>query len=65
MNAVTEFVVGQLYSNDQIRFSLSVENLGGIRPSIDAAKNLRHIAVLTAAEDSGKVVSQMKTYQKL
>jgi hypothetical protein len=58
MNAVTEFRVGQLYSNDQIRFSLDVENLGGIRPALDAQGNVRHVAVLTAAEDSGKLTCE-------
>jgi restriction system protein len=58
MNSVSEFEVGQLYTNDQIRFSLDVENLGGIRPALDARKNIRHVAVLTAAEDSGKLSSE-------
>ena len=52
MSAPTEFRVGDLYTNDQIRFALNVENLGGIRPSIDAKKNLRHLAILTIAEES-------------
>ncbi|MDE3067385.1 MAG: hypothetical protein KGJ60_07510 [Verrucomicrobiota bacterium] len=55
MNPIKEFRVGSLYTNDEIRFALEVENLGGIRPSVDAQKNLRHVAVLTAAEDSGKL----------
>jgi HJR/Mrr/RecB family endonuclease len=58
MNAVTEFRVGEFYTNDQIRFSLEVENLGGIRPALNAQGNVRHVAVLTAAEDSGKMVSE-------
>lgn len=58
MNAVTEFKVGQLYTNDQLRFSLDVENLGGIRPALDAQGNVRHVAVLTAGEDSGKLASE-------
>ena len=33
MSALAEFRVGELYTNDQIRFALSLENLGGIRPS--------------------------------
>lgn len=49
MNAVTEFEVGQKYSNDQIRFSLGVENLGGIRPSLDETGCLRHVAILTTS----------------
>ena len=47
---VTEFVVGEKYTNDQIRFALNVENLGGIRPSVDAQKNLRHLAIFTTAQ---------------
>ncbi len=58
MNAVTEFRVGEQYTNDQIRFSLGLENLGGIRPSVDAKKNLLHLAIMTAAEESGKVSSE-------
>lgn len=50
MNAVSEFVVGSHYTNDQIRFSLGVENLGGIRPSIDENGRLRHIAIMTSTE---------------
>jgi len=34
MVTVNEFKVGEAYSNDQVRFSLNLENLGGIRPSI-------------------------------
>jgi len=43
------------YSNDQIRFSLDVENLGGIRPALDAQGHVRHVAIMTAGEDSGKM----------
>jgi restriction system protein len=55
MNEVSTFEVGKLYTNDQIRFSLAVENLGGIRPALDAQGNVRHVAVLTAAEEAGKI----------
>src|SRR5436190_24388461 len=58
MNFLTEFKVGELYTNDQIRFSLEVENLGGIRPALNAQGIIQHVAVLTAAEDSGKLVSE-------
>ena len=57
-NQVKEFTVGSLYTNDQIRFALEVENLGGIRPSVDSQKNLRHLVIMTAAEDSGKVFTE-------
>jgi len=53
MNEVSEFKIGENYSNDQIRFSLGVENLGGIRPSIDENGNLRLIAIMTSS-DEGK-----------
>jgi len=55
MNKVTSFRFGDTYTNDQIRFSLDVENLGGIRPALDASRNVRHVAVLTAAEDSDRL----------
>lgn len=58
MPDIPEFRVGELYSNDQIRFALDVENLGGIRPSVDSQKNLRHVVILTAADDSGKNLSE-------
>lgn len=51
------FTVGETYTNDQIRFSLSVENLGGIRPALDGQKNVRHVAILTAEKDSGRLFS--------
>lgn len=54
MNPVTAFQVGDVYTNDQIRFSLELENLGGIRPSVDARKNLRHLAIITVAEQSAR-----------
>ena len=58
MNVVSEFHVGQHYTNDQIRFSLKLENLGGIRPSIFSDKTLRHIAIMTAAEESRKLICE-------
>src|SRR5271157_4635740 len=58
MNEVRAFEVAQLYTNDQIRFSLEVENLGGIRPALDGRGNVRHVAVLTTADDAGKVISE-------
>jgi hypothetical protein len=58
MDKVTIFRVGETYTNDQIRFSLDLENLGGIRPSLDSKGNLRHVAIMTAAEDSGRVLSE-------
>jgi hypothetical protein len=53
-NQTTIFQVGKTYTNDQIRFSLGVENLGGIRPSVDEKKNLRYVAIMTSAEESEK-----------
>ena len=58
MNKVTFFKVGETYTNDQIRFSLDLENLGGIRPSLDSNGNVRHVAIMTAAEDSGRLLSE-------
>jgi hypothetical protein len=55
MNKVTFFTVGETYTNDQIRFSLDLENLGGIRPSLDSDRTVRHVAIMTAAEDSGRL----------
>jgi hypothetical protein len=58
MNKVTFFKVGETYTNDQIRFSLDLENLGGIRPALDSNGNVRHVAIMTAVEDSGKLLSE-------
>jgi hypothetical protein len=58
MNKLIEFRVGETYTNDQIRFSLNLENLGGIRPSLDASRNVRHVAILTAEEGSGKLLAE-------
>jgi len=55
MNQVSSFTVGETYTNDQIRFALDVENLGGIRPALDASRNVRHVAILTASGESGKL----------
>ena len=54
---VSEFEVGQVYSNDELRFTLNVENLGGIRPALDGQGNVRHIALITAEKNSGKLFS--------
>lgn len=58
MNIVSEFRVGEFYTNDQIRFSLKLENLGGIRPSISSDKTLHHIAVMTTTEESRKLICE-------
>ena len=51
---LSEFVVGQQYTNDQIGISLRVENLGGIRPSVDASRKIRHIAIVTKLAGTGQ-----------
>ena len=58
MNKVTFFKVGDTYTNDQIRFSLDLENLGGIRPALDSSGHVRHVAIMTAAEDSGRLLTE-------
>jgi restriction endonuclease Mrr len=58
MNNVDSFRVGERYTNDQIRLSLDLESIGGIRPALDSQKNVRHVAVITAAEESGKLRSE-------
>ncbi|MBI2868029.1 MAG: restriction endonuclease [Chloroflexi bacterium] len=65
MNIVTIFRVGECYTNDQIRLSLQVGNLGGIRPSLDSNKNVRHVAILTATEDSGKMSSDNPYHDRI
>ncbi len=58
MNKLTFFKVGETYTNDQIRFSLDLENLGGIRPALDSNGSVRHVAIMTAAEDSGRLLAE-------
>lgn len=65
MNDVTEFHIGSSYTNDQIRFALGLENLGGIRPSLGGRKELRHVAVLTATTDSRKVIAENPYHDRI
>ena len=65
MNQVSSFTVGETYTNDQIRFALDVENLGGIRPALDANRNVRHVAVLTALDDSGKLRAENPYHDRI
>jgi HJR/Mrr/RecB family endonuclease len=65
MNKLTSFTVGETYTNDQIRFSLDLENLGGIRPSLDANRNVRHVAILTAAEESGRLPAENPYHDRI
>jgi hypothetical protein len=55
---LTEFLVGERYTNDEIRFALDLENLGGIRPAVDASRNLRHLAIMTAAHTYEKNIAE-------
>ena len=55
MDKLSSFTVGETYTNDQIRFALDLENLGGIRPALDAKGRVRHVAIMTAAEDSARL----------
>jgi HJR/Mrr/RecB family endonuclease len=65
MTRVSSFAVGEIYTNDQIRFALDVENLGGIRPALDASRNVRHVAVLTAGENSGKLKTENPYHDRI
>lgn len=65
MNDVTFFKVGETYTNDQIRFALSLQNVGGIRPALDSKRNIRHVAIMTAAEDSGRLPSENPYHDRI
>lgn len=65
MNELKFFKVGETYTNDQIRFALDLENLGGIRPSLDSNRNIRHVAILTAAEDSGRLATENPYHDRI
>ena len=58
MGEVADFRVGEVYTNDQVRFALQVENLGGIRPAVDGRGNLRHLAIMTATPEAGHLLSE-------
>lgn len=62
---LTEFKVGEKYTNDQIRFALNVENLGGIRPSVDANKNLNHLVILTTTEQYAKNITENPYHDRI
>ena len=62
---ITEFKVGERYTNDQIRFALNVENLGGIRPSVDAKKNLNHLVILTTTDHYEKNISDNPYHDRI
>lgn len=61
MENISEFRVGKMYTNDEIRFALRVGNLGGIRPSVDEQGNLRHIAIMTST-DAGRYSEYANPY---
>jgi hypothetical protein len=65
MNELTFFKVGETYTNDQIRFALDLENLGGIRPALDSNRNIRHVAIMTAAEDSGRLPTENPYHDRI
>jgi hypothetical protein len=58
LHPIELFEVGHLYSNDEIRFALGVENLGGIRPSLDAQGRVRHLAVITSELECDRNISE-------
>jgi hypothetical protein len=65
MNDLTFFKVSETYTNDQIRFALSLQNVGGIRPALDPKRNIRHVAIMTAAEDSGRLASENPYHDRI
>jgi hypothetical protein len=65
MNELTFFKVGDTYTNDQIRFALSLQNVGGIRPALDSKGNIRHVAIMTAAEDSGRLTTENPYHDRI
>jgi hypothetical protein len=55
---INSFTVGELYTNDDVRFSLNVENLGGIRPALDAQGRVRHLAIITSDLETDRNISE-------
>ena len=54
MNTVSEFIIGEQYTNEQICHTLTRENMGGIRPSIGPDGLARYVVLSTATATSGK-----------
>lgn len=50
------FEVNQFYTNDQIYYALEIANLGGLRPKLDANKNLDFIVLITSTEENKNAV---------
>jgi Restriction endonuclease len=44
---------------------LNVENLGGIRPSVDANKNLNHLVILTTTEQYAKNIAENPYHDRI
>jgi len=65
MSDPTSFKVGGIYTNDQIRFALDLQNVGGIRPALDSNRNIRHVAILTAAEESGRLPGENPYHDRI
>lgn len=65
MEQLRAFRVGERYTNDQIRFALNVGNLGGIRPAVDAQRNLRHIVIITAAEAPDRSLAENPYHDRI
>lgn len=57
LERIESFAVGQLYTNDDIRFALGVENLGGIRPSVDSQGRLQHLVIMTSEIDCDRNIT--------
>lgn len=55
---ISEFRVGQHYTNDEIGVSLAVANLGGIRPSVDGGRNLNHIVIMTHLNSETRIARE-------
>jgi hypothetical protein len=41
------------------------ENLGGIRPSLDSNRNVRHVAIMTATESSGRLLTENPYHDRI
>jgi len=65
MNDLTFFKVGETYTNDQIRFALDLQNVGGIRPALDSKRNIRHVAIMTTVEESGRVPEENPYHDRI
>src|ERR1041385_5361099 len=50
--SIAHFVIGSLYSSEEIQSSLGVGNAGGVRVSLNEEKSPRRLVIMTSVADA-------------